>query len=459
MIANLKDLIRAVIGALIAPFAVPLAYLTATLVVVVSLFARAQVAMYVLVAIIPLPTLYYRFHDYPLGKDLLDILYFSVIVGIFVNKKGFETSRNGFLLFGFVLLNYVALWNGSLTFGVPLPISTANEFLRDWKNYAEMICLYFLVHNSIRSESQQRTVVLIMASMILLICVREFRNFSQGGGFSYDKRVEGPFWIVGLGANHMGAFVAHYGALLLGVWMFERDKWRRRLVMGAMIFSIHSLFFSYSRGAYLGLVMAIVFLGVVYKRSLLLIVLALAVTWQAVLPDTVVERITMTEESNGQLESSAAKRIELWDHATKVFKDNPVFGIGFGAFGLSIPQGAFEGLTDTHNFYLRTLSEQGLIGLASFAIVLFAGFRSGWRLFRTGRSEFHKGLGLGFAASIVAVCITNMFGDRWSYFSVGSYLFIAWGMVDRALRGVDSEPQAIAAAVPTKPPQAERVSV
>jgi O-antigen ligase len=240
----------------------------------------------------------------------------------------------------------------------------------------------------------------------------------------------------------MGAFVAHYGALMLGLWLLERDKWRRRLLLCTMLFSIHSLFFSYSRGAYLGVLAAIVFLGLVHRRSLLVLVLALAVTWQTVLPETVVERITMTESPAGELESSAAERVALWEHAVGLFKQNPIFGIGFGAFGLTVPQGS---LTDTHNFYLRMLCEQGLIGIALFLIVLMAGFRSGWRLYRVGQSEFHKGIGLGFAASVIAVAVTNVFGDRWSYFALGSYFFIAWGLVDRAIAGVDPEPASVAA--------------
>ena len=178
--------------------------------------------------------------------------------------------------------------------------------------------------------------------------------------------------------------------------------------------------------------------------------LVLGLAWQTVLPTTVVERITMTEEPDGQLEASAAKRIDLWQHAVDVFKSNPTFGIGFGAFGLSIPKGAYEGLTDTHNFYLRMLSEQGILGITSFFIILLAAMRSGWRLYRKGQSEFHRGLGLGFMGCVVAILVTNVFGDRWSYFTLGSYFFVAWGLVDRGITGVDPvvEPAKAQAPIP-----------
>lgn len=33
----------------------------------------------------------------------------------------------------------------------------------------------------------------------------------------------------------------------------------------------------------------------------------------------------------------------------------------------------------------------------------------------------------------MAFIITNMFGDRWSYFVLGDYFWITWGLVDRGI--------------------------
>jgi O-antigen ligase len=161
----------------------------------------------------------------------------------------------------------------------------------------------------------------------------------------------------------------------------------------------------------------------------LILVIAVLLTWQTILPSSVVSRITMTETETGEIEGSAAHRLDLWEHAMNLFKQNPVFGVGFGGFGLDVPEGE---LTDTHNFYMKTLAEQGVIGFTVLVAVFFAALRSGWKLMRIGKSSFHKGLGLGFMGCIVALMVTNMFGDRWSYFVLGSYFWIFWGLVDRA---------------------------
>ena len=427
MLTALKELL----GAILAPMTLPLFYTGVAVTSVVSIFRRAEWALYGLIAVTPLPNIRYRFNAYPYGKDLIDILIFSVLIGIFINKNGFKRAPNGTLLILFIVVNYLALWNTSLNFSLPLPFTTDNELLSDWKNYAEMIFLYFLVFNCIQDEKHQKIVTSLVAAVMLFIAVREFRNFTEGDVFSYDKRVEGPFWVMGLGANHMGAFVAHYGAVLLGLYLLDDNRQRRWLYLLAMIFSLHPLFFAYSRGAYIGALAALLFFGLVKKRSLLLLLVAIVIFWQTVLPQTVVERIEMTESPSGELEASAGKRVELWERAKDLFQNNPMFGIGYGGFSLSV---SVEGLTDTHNFYMRMLSEQGLIGILLFSIVLLAAFRSGWRLYGLAQTPYLRGLGLGFMGCVVAVVVTNMFGDRWSYFVLGGYFFVLWGVVDRGIR-------------------------
>lgn len=394
-----------------------------------SVFKRAEWALYLLVILTPLPVIWYRLHNFPLGTSTLDILVFGAFLGVLINKQGFQKGPSTWLIAMFIFINYLALWNTTLRFDLPLPFTTSNPQLSSWKNYIEMIFLYFIAYNIIRSEEQQKTLVIIMATVIFLIMLRETRNFTAGTSFSYDKRAEGPFWIVGLGANHFGAFIAHYCSLLFGLFLVDKHRYRKWLYLGAAAFSVSPLFFAYSRGAYLGTLVAITIFGMLKQRMLIVGLALLVLTWQAVLPESVVDRIAGTQDASGQIEDSAAHRLFLWQHAKQVFADNIVFGVGFNGFGYTVPQGE---LTDTHNFYMKTASEQGMIGLIILGLVMLRAVFSGWRLYRIGQSDFHRGLGLGFLGCSMAVMVTNIFGDRWSYFMLGSYFWVFWGLVDRA---------------------------
>jgi len=139
----------------------------------------------------------------------------------------------------------------------------------------------------------------------------------------------------------------------------------------------------------------------------------------------------MTRSGSGGLESSAAVRLDLWNHAMKLFQSHPIFGVGFGGFEFTVPEKIQ--FKDTHNLYLKTLSEQGIIGFSLLLVIFFMALKSGQRLFKIAQTPFQKGLGFGFLGCIVAFIITNMFGDRWSYFVLGDYFWIVWGLVDREI--------------------------
>lgn len=414
----------------------PLLYFGGIVALFVSIFKRANYGLFLILVLIPQPNIWHKLKDYPFGKDFIDFLFFSVLIGIFIQKKFQVGKSNLAVVLIFILISYLALINSSIHFSLPFPVTTSNFLLLDWKNYAEMILLYFLAVNLLKDENDRKTAAVLIALTILFISFRSYRNFTGGASFSYDKRVGGPFEAVGLGANHFGAFIADYCAVLLGLFLLDKNKWRRLLYISAVLFGLHPLFYSYSRGAYLAFLAAVTVFGVIKKRSLLVVVVVVLIAWKTILPASVVDRIQMTETPAGEIEGSAAHRFVLWEHAMELFDENPVFGIGFGGFGFTVPEGE---LTDTHNFYVKTLSEQGIVGITFLGIVLLAALRSGVRLLRKQTTNFQKGLALGFIGCLVSLIITNIFGDRWSYFPLGGYFWIFWGMVDATLRSLPKE--------------------
>jgi O-antigen ligase len=438
MLTAIKDVLHAIM-----PWVM---YLAIFITIGYAAFKRSSWGLMLLILLIPQPNIWYKIHPLPLGTETMDLLLIATIAGIFINNGGWQKAPRTVLITCFILMIYAALWNTSLRFNMPIPISTANRFVADYKNYVEMIMLYFVAYNAVKTEEDQKRAVALMAFVLFFICLREMRNFSAGASFSYDKRAAGPFWMVGLGANHFGAYIAYVGSFILGFMMFDKEKkWRRILYTTAICCTIHPLFMTYSRGAYAAAVIALLVFGVFHKRMILVGIAALAVTWTTVLPPTVVERITMTETTDGQIEESAAIRLVLWEKAEELFQRNPVFGIGYQGFSVAVRIG---GLNNVHNFYMQTAAEQGVIGLIFLALlILYSGF-TGLRLFRSGVTPFQKGMGLGFMGAVAAIMISNVFGDRWSYFALGSMYWIMWGMVDRALHNARTLPAPVAEPVP-----------
>lgn len=406
-------------------------YVGIFVVALLAIVRRVQWAFYLLIVLVALPTLWYKVHDFPLGHSTFDILFAACCVGIITRNGGFDRTPNGRVIIVSIVVSYIALWNTSLRFNMPLPLTVDNDLLPLYKNYAEMLVLYFVAYNALKTDEQQRVAVVITAVVLLFICVHEIRNFDAGSNYLEDRRSVGPFWIVGLGANHFGAFIAYVGAVFVGLCFVDKEGLRRWLYLTIMPCLVYPLFNAYSRGAYAGAVAALIVVGVLRARLIVVGLIVLGFMWQLVLPTAVVERVLMTGTSTSNLEDSAAMRLQLWEKAKEIFGDHPIFGIGFDGFGVMVN---IQGLRNVHNYYMQVACEQGVIGLGILFTVFLVAFVSGFRLYRNGTTSFRRGLGLGFAACVVAEMITNIFGDRWSYLNLGAYFWIYWGIVDRARR-------------------------
>ena len=216
--------------------------------------------------------------------------------------------------------------------------------------------------------------------------------------------------------------------VLLALAFFERNYLLKFVYYGTAGFSIYCIMFAFSRGGYLAILMGILFLGIVKKRLILVTMAIFLVSWQEVVPNSVQQRVMGTVTSDGNLESSANIRVNLWDEAMEVFRSNPVTGMG--VFTYAYRGGRFK---NPHNYYVQALVEGGVIGLVFFLGVLWLMFKLGYTLFRRGTDPFYQSIGLALAGWIVCAAGSNFFGDRWTYFQVSGYLWTLAGLTVRAM--------------------------
>ena len=108
--------------------------------VLMAIFRRVDYPLMLLVGVLPLTSLLYRLHGLPLGKDFLDILLLAIIIGWFAHsddKKGpkFEKTPFNKIVMFHIIYTYIGLWIGSLSAGLPYPISLGDQRFIFWKNY------------------------------------------------------------------------------------------------------------------------------------------------------------------------------------------------------------------------------------------------------------------------------------------------------------------------------------
>lgn len=404
-----------------------------------SVFWRPSLGIYLLVLTLPLQTGRYKLHDFPLGAEFLDILLLGTILGLIIKGRSFipDSPWNKFLLL-YAAFCYLSLWEGSYFIRAPLPLWISDPRFSDWKNYVEMFLLALVVASTMKSKNEIKLLVVVMC-LSLLVVNRSFFSTVHSRDFSHysdQVRDSGPLGYAGV--NGLAAFEAMLISFLLGVAAFTRSVLARAGIFLMIATCCYCLLFSFSRGGYLGCLVGMITVGLFKSRWLLVVAAVLVIGWQTLLPVSVQERIAMTtgDAAEGQLfDSSAQSRINLWEDAMTLFKQNPVTGTGFQTYGSMWRLG----YADTHNYYVKVLAETGMVGFILFVILLWKLFRCGTQLYFTTDDPFWRGLSLGFIALLAGIVIMNLFGDRWSYQQLDGYLWVILGCVISGLNTVHDE--------------------
>jgi putative inorganic carbon (hco3(-)) transporter len=397
-----------------------------------SIFWRAEIGLYYVVPLLPLQTVRYKLHAFPLGAQWIDLMLLGVMIGLL--RRGdsvFTKTPLRRWLFALGILTYVSLWQGALFLSFPLPLWFDDARLSDWKNYMVIFLLFFLVLAAIKNVKQMQILLLLIClSMLALnrnyINTMRNRDFSS---FSYEVRDEGTMGYAGV--NGLAALEAQMSVFLIGLYSFHKEGKAKWGYLALLATCLVALTYTLSRGGYAAVLVGTLFVGIVKNRKLLLILAVFLFTWQAIVPNAVRERVFMTKNSEGELDPSAGSRITLWENAMEIIKGNPAIGTGFDTYKFMHAVGPYE---DTHNYYVKVMLETGIVGLLIFLGIITQMFRAGFSLFRIKEAEdFLRGLGLGVAGMMVATMVANMFGDRWTYIEETGF---TWVFVALAIRGL-----------------------
>lgn len=223
----------------------------------------------------------------------------------------------------------------------------------------------------------------------------------------------------------LGAFYSFAIAILIGL-ILTSSSIRVKVVL--TIFSTilsFGLFNTFSRSAYLGIIVGIFIMAMLKKKRLYLILLALFIISPIIMQPAVWSRIAMTVQRlkpTIEFDPSAEVRLLFWKQSFKVFMDNPVFGVGY--WGVK----NFLG-TDAHNQYLAYLADLGIVGFGIFLWLMGRIFKIALWIKNNARDNFTEGLGLGYTAGLAALLTTCFFSESLEAFRMLGTLWFVTGLV------------------------------
>jgi hypothetical protein len=422
-------------------FAPLLAYLLSFPVMIITLF-KVEIGIIYFVTLVPFVAVTKKIATFPQGNNFPDFLLVSIVLGWIFGavRRGrvvFQPSPVNAVVFLFIfgsILNLITFYSAN-TFS-----SEANLYvLKQWKNYMILPILFFVGINCIEDEKVVRIMLIFIGLSLLGMCFNFHSTFKwlKTFHYSHDMRIAGPLKV--LGPNEVGIFFAMMGFLIFTLSYYVEDKILKYFLIFVFLCCLYPVLYSYSRSAYLCILLGFLAVGLLKDRRLLLLPLCLVFLYSVLLPNSVVERIDMTflDKFNASAEITETRSVEvgsvsidtvnrkgLWQKALRHFQDNSLFGIGFGAFLER------EGKI-THSLFFKILAEQGLIGLFIFCVFTAVVLYQGYKLFRSSETMLGRGIGLAFLISNLLLLTGSLGGDISEYYNLMCVYWLFMGIVAR----------------------------
>ena len=405
-----------------------IAYLGFWIMSLVSLGGKPLLGLYYMIPFLPYRTMRDHFLDYPLGANMLTILVIAVIVGALIHGKHLPKSKLYMIWFVFAVYLYLSMWIGTALGNAPAPLWLNDANFVTWKDYIVIPLVFAAAGLVVEDRKAVRTVIILVAVSLLFIDRSSlFESLTRTWTtFDENKRDGGP---MGTGSNQTAAFLAQFAMFFWGLAQFLKRKSFKLVSYGIVAITLLATMYTFSRGAYVAVLLSVLVLGLLKDRKLLLLLGVFLLTWQVLVPAAVRERVTMTQGSNGKLEDSAQERVSLWEEAEKSIASSPIVGSGFATYQL---QQHVDNLKDTHNWYVKVMVETGIIGLIMAFVLLQQLLAMSYRLFKRATDPLYQGLGLGLFLATCSCIVANFFGDRWTYLEITSLLWILAGAAIRA---------------------------
>jgi O-antigen ligase len=389
------------------------------------------------------------YHGFPsIAQPVAGLL----IIVILIRMAIYGERPLGWVRAGLFLLVYTISWLISLLHAAD-SVSANQAFIGFVKDALGMLIVVYFIQNP---TSLRRAVWALIAAGIVMGTISAFQyltgNFSniflgfggweqQVSGELARQRMTGPY------ANpnaYAQVLVALAPIALDRVW-HERNLWLRILAAWALVVIVLTIFFTFSRGGFLSLVFAVAVLLAQRRFNFVPVVVTiiLGIGLIQFLPASYADRINSLFQlvpSSGQVvDTSFRGRLSENTVAWRMFRDNPVLGVGLGNYP-SFYQDYSRQLGIDHrrvgrspaSLYLEVIAEQGLVGTLIFAVLMVSIFGG---LVKARRNFVIAGLrDDAFIASAIFAGVAGYMFE--AIFKNSAYSNVFWILVGLALAAI-----------------------
>jgi probable O-glycosylation ligase (exosortase A-associated) len=350
-------------------------------------------------------------HDMPFAQ----MVAIATLFGLIATKEKYPLPgvREVYLILLFSLTIFLS------TLFAYYPEAAWAQFDKVWK----ILLMTFVTMVLFQDPKKVRALVWVIALSIGFYGLKGGIYVVRSGGANHVLGPEGSFIE---GNTEIGMALNMVLPFLILLRREATHPWLRHMLSIVFGFSIVAILGTYSRGAFLGLIVVMTLLFLKSRTKIFAIVLlAIAIpVGMSTLPEKWFGRMEtiQTYEKDG----SAMGRLEAWKVAVAMGKDRPLLGFGFRPFSKEMFEryGYTKG-RDAHSIFFQVLAEHGFTGLILYAGLIIGSFLSLRRLARVSQKDpslnwvynYSQMLQASFAAYVVCGAFLSM-----SYFDLFYHL-------------------------------------
>ena len=316
------------------------------------------------------------------------------------------------LLCGGALLSMPNAYNSSEAMGVFMDV------------FIKAVLMFIVMINAVRSEKRLVVLFWLVLAAGIYVSYGALDAYRLGQFSDEGYRVRGNLGATLNDPNDTALYLVTMMPVALALRFSARARWARALYFLTALIMLAAIFVTYSRGGFLALSCAGIFLTwKMFRRSPLRTVVcallgAFALTF--LLPSNYTTRLSSIFDSRGDTRGSATARRRLLYRSIEIASEYPLNGIGMGNFhNFSIKNQV------SHNSYTQVASEMGLPVLAIYLAFIIAPLarlrrmeRETWLARDVWQYRRLHFLALGLQASLLGFLVGSFF------LSVAYYWFL-----------------------------------
>jgi probable O-glycosylation ligase (exosortase A-associated) len=305
-----------------------------------------------------------------------------------------------------------------LTHGADIPWQVSPLF-----TYTSLALLFFITLAIVDSPKRLHQTLLVAIGSVAFASLYVIREWQKFHAVVPNFR---PGYVTG-DANYFAISCVLCIPLAFYLMIGRQPLWHRALCFGCMIVTLIGVTLAASRGGFLGLVIAFLYLVARSKHRLtnFVLVCAVMIPLSVLSPSSPLQRLL--HPNRGDKESVEDHQI-AWRAGLGMIKSHPFFGVGLGNFKPEMKRYTPEGVnvdTIAHNTYVELAAELGIPGLLLYLTMIFSSLRTLENVHRRAIRSDQPTLGraaAGIQAGLVGFAVS-------SFFLSAEYQRLLWLMI------------------------------